>query len=180
MHSKYSFYVIPDVPIFVADVLNYESLLEMTKQAKVLLNCCGPYSIYGEQVISACVTTATHHVDVSGEPLIAHHTHFCNRCHLMTVFYLLPLSLILFHTLQYMEEVQLAYYDRAKEAGIYIVSACGFDSIPADMGVIFAQKKFGDVVNSIEIYPRFKKTGNPPLGCVNYGTWESLVYCMTH
>ncbi|KRT79281.1 hypothetical protein AMK59_6690 [Oryctes borbonicus] len=43
---------------------------------------------------------------------------------------------------QYMENMELKYHKAAKEKGIYLVSACGFDSIPADMGVIFMQKNF--------------------------------------
>lgn len=43
---------------------------------------------------------------------------------------------------QYMERMQLEYNKPAKDKGIYIVSACGYDSIPTDMGVVFAQKKF--------------------------------------
>lgn len=47
-----------------------ESLKKMTAQAKVLVNCCGPYRFYGEPVIKACIATHTHQVDVSGEPQV--------------------------------------------------------------------------------------------------------------
>ena len=43
---------------------------------------------------------------------------------------------------QYMERMQLEYNEAARKQGVYIISACGFDSIPADMGTIFLQKKF--------------------------------------
>lgn len=43
---------------------------------------------------------------------------------------------------QYMELMQLKYNDIAKEKGIYIVSACGFDSIPTDLGITFLQNNF--------------------------------------
>lgn len=39
--------------------------------------------------------------------------------------------------------MQLKYHKEAEEAGVYIISACGFDSIPNDMGVVFLQKNFG-------------------------------------
>jgi short subunit dehydrogenase-like uncharacterized protein len=39
---------------------------------------------------------------------------------------------------EFMEKVELKHHEAAKAAGVLIVSACGFDSIPADMGVIFA------------------------------------------
>lgn len=53
---------------------------------------------------------------------------------------------------QYMERMQLEYNDLAREKGVYIVSACGFDSIPADMGMIFLEKHFDGEVHSVETY----------------------------
>lgn len=43
---------------------------------------------------------------------------------------------------QYLEKIQLEYNKAAQEKGVYIIGACGFDSIPADLGVIFLQNKF--------------------------------------
>ena len=54
--------------IIIADVGDEKSLVEMAKQAKVVVNCCGPYRHWGEQVVKACIEAGTHHVDVSGEP----------------------------------------------------------------------------------------------------------------
>lgn len=56
------------LPIIIADVGDAQSLLEMAKRAKVVVNCCGPYRFFGESVVKACVDAGTHHVDVSGEP----------------------------------------------------------------------------------------------------------------
>lgn len=53
---------------------------------------------------------------------------------------------------QYMEQMQLKYNDEANEKGVYIVSACGFDSIPADMGLQFFEKHFDGDVHSVETY----------------------------
>lgn len=61
---------IGDIKLIMADVKDEESLKSMTSQAKVIVNCCGPYRFYGEPVIKACVETGTHHVDVSGEPQV--------------------------------------------------------------------------------------------------------------
>nr|XP_012220066.1 PREDICTED: saccharopine dehydrogenase-like oxidoreductase [Linepithema humile]XP_012220067.1 PREDICTED: saccharopine dehydrogenase-like oxidoreductase [Linepithema humile] len=137
-----------EVPIILADVKDEESLKKMTEQAKVIVNCCGPYRFYGEPVVKACIATGTHQVDVTGEP-------------------------------QYMDTIRLEYHKAAQEAGVYIVSACGFDSIPADLGIIFAQQNFEGEINSIETYLSFKgsKDGGPGL---NYGTWESAVYGVAH
>lgn len=43
---------------------------------------------------------------------------------------------------QYMESIQLKYHKAAEEKGVYVISACGFDSIPTDLGVVFLQEKF--------------------------------------
>lgn len=45
-----------------------------------------------------------------------------------------------------METMQLEYDEAAKKAGVYIISACGFDSIPADMGLVFLKNNFKGVV----------------------------------
>lgn len=47
-----------------------------------------------------------------------------------------------------MERMQLEYNDLAREKGVYIVSACGFDSIPADMGTIFLEEHFDGMILS--------------------------------
>jgi len=75
-----------------------------------------------------------------------------------------------------MERMQLEYHEAAQEAGVYIVSACGFDSIPVDLGIIFAQQNFEGEINSVETYLR----GEMKNGGLNYGTWESAVYGVAH
>ncbi|XP_017100340.2 saccharopine dehydrogenase-like oxidoreductase [Drosophila bipectinata] len=85
---------------------------------------------------------------------------------------------------QYMETCQLKYDQLARQKGVYVVSACGFDSIPADMGVIFLEKNFDGVVNSVE---SFLESGikqgegsNDSSAGLNYGTWESAIYGLAH
>ncbi|CAG9122732.1 unnamed protein product [Plutella xylostella] len=142
------------VKMIIADVKDGQSLKDMTSQAKVIANCCGPYRLYGEPVIKACIATKTHHVDVSGEP-------------------------------QFIESQQLAHGAAAAAAGVYVVSACGFDSIPNDMGVVFLQQNFPGTLNSVESYlwthmpdQYYKEMMSG--GCIHYGTWESLVYSLAH
>ncbi|XP_018320675.1 saccharopine dehydrogenase-like oxidoreductase [Agrilus planipennis] len=78
---------------------------------------------------------------------------------------------------QYMDQIQLKYGDACKEKGIYIVSACGFDSIPADLGVIFLENKFEGTLNSVESYLEAYEEGESTPGpAINYGTWETLVH----
>ena len=40
----------------------------MAQQARIVLNCVGPYRFYGEAVVEACVEAGAHHLDISGEP----------------------------------------------------------------------------------------------------------------
>ena len=55
---------------------------------------------------------------------------------------------------QFLEGMQLRYHEAAEKAGVYVVGACGFDSIPADMGTCFVHDKFDGDLNGIESYFR--------------------------
>lgn len=138
-----------NIPIIIADVTNEESLKGMAERAKIIVNCCGPYRLYGEPVVKACINAGTNHVDVSGEPY-------------------------------YMELMNLNYNDLAREKGVYIVSACGFDSIPADIGVKFFEDKFDGEVHSIESYLTTWTTDKTSGATIHYGTWESIVYGLAY
>ena len=56
-----------ETPIIIADVNSLGSLDEMASQARAILNVCGPYTLYGEPVIKACIEHGTHHLDLCGE-----------------------------------------------------------------------------------------------------------------
>jgi len=87
----------------------------------------------------------------------------------------------IFNILQFMETMQLKYNKAAKEAGIYIVSACGFDCVPSDLGIIFTQQKFGGEVNAVEVYLKLWSTDTNRKGpLLNYGTWESTIHSLAH
>ena len=43
---------------------------------------------------------------------------------------------------QYIDKMQLEYNDLAEEKGVYVVSTCAFESVPAEMGVLYAAKNF--------------------------------------
>ena len=55
------------VSVLVGDSLNVDSLVKITAQSKVVLTTVGPYSLYGKQLISACIKTGTHYCDITGE-----------------------------------------------------------------------------------------------------------------
>ncbi|XP_061390620.1 lipid droplet localized protein-like, partial [Musca vetustissima] len=99
------------IPVVVADVGDEKSIENMAKNCKIVLNCCGPYQLYGEIVVKACVEAGTHHVDLSGEP-------------------------------QYISAMQLKYHELAQSSGSYVISNCAFESIPAELGVLYAEENF--------------------------------------
>ena len=47
--------------------------------------------------------------------------------------------------------MQFKYHDDAVSKGIQVVGTCGFDSIPVDMGVVFAQDKFPGKVQFVSV-----------------------------
>jgi len=130
--------------VTVADVDQPESLLEMARSTRVLINCVGPYRFWGEAVVKACVEGGAHYLDVSGEP-------------------------------EFIEKMEYKYHDLAQRAGVFVASAVGFDSVPADMGTIFTVHQFQSpsVASSVA---SFLTVNAGPSGYVgHYPTWQSAV-----
>lgn len=50
-----------------ADVNDASSLRELAGRARVVLNVVGPYTIHGEPVIEACISSGAHYLDLTGE-----------------------------------------------------------------------------------------------------------------
>lgn len=48
----------------------------------------------------------------------------------------------MFPSVQFLEGMQLKYSSQAADKGVYIIGSCGFDSIPADMGVLYTKDRF--------------------------------------
>ncbi|KAI0274090.1 NAD-P-binding protein [Russula aff. rugulosa BPL654] len=55
------------VQIFELDILDALAVENAVKQAKVVLNCIGPYWHYGSPVVHACARNGVHYVDITGE-----------------------------------------------------------------------------------------------------------------
>jgi len=135
-------------PVVVADIADQSSIEAMCKQARLVLNCVGPYRFYGEQVVKACVESGSHHIDISGEPF-------------------------------FLEKMQLDYHKAAEAKGVYVIGACGFDSIPCEIGLVFCQKSFEsqDGNGDFAYAESFLEAHSGPEGAaVNTGTWESAIY----
>ncbi|KFM65940.1 Saccharopine dehydrogenase-like oxidoreductase, partial [Stegodyphus mimosarum] len=75
--------------------------------------------------------------------------------------------------MKYLETVQANYFDAAREKGVYVVGACGFDSIPGDYGISLLKKKFPGDLNSVEYYIQFER--GPKGLSTNIGTFLSAV-----
>ncbi|RUS75726.1 hypothetical protein EGW08_016508 [Elysia chlorotica] len=137
-----------DIPMIIADTDSLSSLERMARQARVVLNCVGPYRFFGEPVVKACIASGAHHLDISGEP-------------------------------QFLETIQHLYHDKAKQNNVMVIGATGFDSVPAESGVMFLQEKFeGGQLTNIESYLSIQH--GPKGGGINFATYESAVHSFCH
>lgn len=88
---------------------------------------------------------------------------------------------------QFMEAVEAQFHHKAVEKGSLVVSACGYDSIPAEMGVLYTTREFvrrGWTPNSVDSYllgasgKGRRHHGHGAL--VNYGTYESVILSLAN
>ena len=56
-----------DLPLLVADATDEPVLQSMCMRTRVVVSTVGPYALYGEALIKACVETGTDYCDLSGE-----------------------------------------------------------------------------------------------------------------
>jgi short subunit dehydrogenase-like uncharacterized protein len=56
-----------DVDILVADSQDKTAIDAIVAQTRVLLNTAGPFALYGDAIVDACVRYRTHYVDITGE-----------------------------------------------------------------------------------------------------------------
>ncbi len=56
-----------DVDILVADSQDPTAIDSIVSQTRVLLNTAGPFALYGNAIVDACVRYRTHYVDITGE-----------------------------------------------------------------------------------------------------------------
>jgi len=140
--SGYTGVDLTNLPIIIADSGDENSLIQMAKQAKVIINVVGPYRLYGEAVVKAAVENGASHVDISGEPA-------------------------------FLEKMQQKYGKLAEQNGVYVVGACGWDSIPCDLGVNFLKQHFDGTLEYAETFVQVK---NGPSGySFNAGTYQTLI-----
>ncbi len=92
------------VPVLVANSGNLEQLRDVTASTRVVLTTAGPFAVYGDALVQACVRTGTHYVDITGE-------------------------------VAWVRSLIDRFHEQAAKGGTRIVPFCGFDSVPADLGV---------------------------------------------
>lgn len=73
-----------------------------------------------------------------------------------------------------MEKMEAMYHDKAVGNGSLVVSACGFDSVPAEIGLMFNSRQWVSpaVPNRVEAYLSLE-SDKSVVG--NFGTFESAV-----
>ncbi|XP_053722545.1 saccharopine dehydrogenase-like oxidoreductase isoform X2 [Synchiropus splendidus] len=75
---------------------------------------------------------------------------------------------------QFLEEMQLKYHEQAADSGVYIVGSCGFDSVPADMGVLYTRDQFKGQLTVLESFLTVR--AGPHGASIHDGTWRSAVH----
>jgi len=61
-----------DTPLVVADASDPASLKAMVDDTKSVITTVGPYQLYGNELIAACVASGTDYFDLCGEPVWMH------------------------------------------------------------------------------------------------------------
>ncbi|XP_070781976.1 saccharopine dehydrogenase b [Enoplosus armatus] len=75
---------------------------------------------------------------------------------------------------QFLERMQLEYHTKALDRGVYVIGSCGFDSIPADLGILYTQRHFKGTLTAVE---SFLEISSGPEGSSGHdATWQSAVY----
>ncbi|KAI5148569.1 hypothetical protein ENBRE01_0407 [Enteropsectra breve] len=108
----------------------------LAAKAAILVNCAGPYAETADEIISCCISSNTHYIDICGEPSV-------------------------------IGEIFRKYQDEAAVSKTRIVQACGFDSVPADIGAFYISQFFDQAV----VESRLELKANH----INTGTWNSLL-----
>jgi short subunit dehydrogenase-like uncharacterized protein len=61
---------IHDVDVILADINDQRSIESMCGRARVVIDVVGPYVLYGEPVIEACINQRCDYVDITGESYV--------------------------------------------------------------------------------------------------------------
>jgi len=127
---------LPSKPdIIIADANDEAALTNLTKSTKVVASYAGPFNKYSNILVKACVVSATHYVDITGEAI-------------------------------WVRDLIDNYHQECIEKKIKIIPACGYDSIPSDLGTYYTAKQINEPLKSIFAY-------HDMAGGISGGTIES-------
>ena len=56
-----------NLPMFIADSFDEESLSKFVKKSRVVCSTVGPYSLYGTKLVKLCIENNTNYCDITGE-----------------------------------------------------------------------------------------------------------------
>lgn len=130
-----------ELEIIIASSDNPEQLRAMAARTQVVMSTVGPFALYGEPLVAACIQEQTDYCDITGEP-------------------------------EFVDGILKLYSQSARDAGVRIVSCCGFDSIPHDLGAwLCARELPNDAPMKIEGFVRSR-------GTFSGGTWQSAIAAM--
>eukprot|EP00762_Andalucia_godoyi_P006258 ANDGO_05911.mRNA.1 putative mitochondrial saccharopine dehydrogenase-like oxidoreductase At5g39410 len=136
------------VTLEVVDVLSRSSLDLFVAHCDLVVNCVGPFRLYGENVVSSCVSQKKHYVDIDGEP-------------------------------EFILRMTQKYDSLAKENGVMVILAAGFDSVPCDLGVALTEQLLANSA-SVSIRGSLHLSGpgsisSGSMSGVSHGTFSSLL-----
>ena len=106
-------------PWIYADAHDLDSIDKMCSQTRVILSTAGPFALYSEPVVEACVRHQTHYVDITGET-------------------------------PWIKSLIDRFHERASANHTVILPACGFDSVPSDLGV-WLLKQRGHSLEEVDV-----------------------------
>jgi short subunit dehydrogenase-like uncharacterized protein len=113
------------VDVLTADCYDTAAVDAIVAQTRIMLNTAGPFALYGNAIVDACVRLKTHYVDITGET-------------------------------PWIRDLIDRYHDRAASNGTRIIPACGFDSVPSDLGtylvVRYMQRELGVPCEAVKAY----------------------------
>lgn len=80
---------------------------------------------------------------------------------------------------EFMELMEFRYQEKARAHGCFIVSAAGFDSIPADLGVLFTQRQFQSPAVPSAVTSFLSIQSGPAGACGESSTHVTLMHCIS-
>ncbi|GMS92685.1 hypothetical protein PENTCL1PPCAC_14860 [Pristionchus entomophagus] len=80
--------------------------------------------------------------------------------------------------LQFLESIELKYAELARERGVYVVGACGWDSIPCDLGTDFLNRNFDGTLGYVESF--VSKNLGPSGYSFSTTSYDTLILCISN